>query len=103
MDDERYCRAFVRDKMEYCQWGRRKIEQALYAKHIDRDIRIGVLDEIDDDAFVDILRPLMTQKRRQTKASSEYEMTMKLMRFAASRGFTIDQIRQCIDAPEDYP
>ena len=103
VDDERYCRAFVRDKMEYCQWGRRKIEQALYAKHIDRETRNAVLDEIDDDAFVAILRPLIATKRRQTKAKSEYEKTMKLMRFAASRGFTIDQIRQCIDAPEDYP
>ena len=58
-------------------------------------------DEIPDEDFIDILRPLIAQKRRQTRANSEYEMNMKLMRFAASRGFTIEQIRQCIDVEAD--
>lgn len=101
IDDERYCRAFVHDKMEYNHWGRRKIEQALYAKHMDKTIQKTVLDEISDEDFIAILRPLIEQKRRQTRANSEYEMNMKLMRFAASRGFTIDQIRQCIDTPDE--
>ncbi len=101
IDDERYCRAFVHDKMEYNHWGRRKIEQALYVKHVDKAILKTVLDEIPDEDFIDILRPLIVQKRRQTRANSEYEMNMKLMRFAASRGFTIEQIRQCIDVEAD--
>lgn len=97
VDDERYCRAFVHDKMEYNHWGCRKIEQALYVKHVDKAIQTKVLDEIPDSDFIDILRPLLDQKRRQTRADNEYEMNIKLMRFAASRGFTIDQIRQCIE------
>ncbi len=97
VDDERYCRAFVHDKMEYNHWGRRKIEQALYVKHVDKAIQTKVLDEIPDSDFISILRPLIDQKRRQTRADNEYEMNIKLMRFAASRGFTIDQIRQCIE------
>jgi regulatory protein len=101
IDDERYCRAFVHDKMEYNHWGRRKIEQALYVKHVDKAIQKTVLDEIPDEDFIDILCPLIAQKRRQTRANSEYEMNMKLMRFAASRGFTIEQIRQCIDVEAD--
>ena len=97
VDDERYCRAFVHDKMEYNHWGRRKIEQALYVKHVDKAIQTKVLDEIPDSDFIDILRPLIDQKRCQTRADNDYEMNIKLMRFAASRGFTIDQIRQCIE------
>ena len=42
IDDERYCRAFVHDKMEYNHWGRRKIEQALYVKHVDKAIQKAV-------------------------------------------------------------
>lgn len=34
VDDERYARAFVKDKIKYNKWGRRKVEQALWAKHI---------------------------------------------------------------------
>jgi regulatory protein len=97
VDDERYCRAFVHDKMEYNHWGRRKIEQALYVKRVDKAIQTKVLDEIPDSDFISILRPLLDQKRRQTRADNDYEMNIKLMRFAASRGFTIDQIRQCIE------
>ena len=30
IDDERYCRSFVKDKIRYNKWGERKINQALY-------------------------------------------------------------------------
>ena len=43
VDDERYARAFVRDKIRYNKWGRRKVEQALGMKHIDDDIRSRAL------------------------------------------------------------
>ena len=48
VDDERYVRAFVKDKIEYNKWGRRKVEQALWTKHIDKDIQARVLDEVDE-------------------------------------------------------
>ena len=38
IDDERYARAFVKDKIRYNKWGRKKIEQALWLKQIDQDI-----------------------------------------------------------------
>jgi len=101
VDDERYARAFVKDKVRYNKWGRRKVEQALWQKHIDEDIRRRVLDEIDDDEYLDVLRPLLKQKRRSTKASSDYELNQKLMRFALGRGFTFDIIRQCLDVEEE--
>ena len=59
IDDERYCRAFVKDKIIYNKWGRRKIEQALYMKHIDKGIQQRVLDEIDPSEYVEILRQLL--------------------------------------------
>ena len=49
VDDERYARAFVKDKVRYNKWGRRKVEQALWQKHIDEDIRQRALDEVDDE------------------------------------------------------
>ena len=38
VDDARFCRSFVHDKMEFDKWGRRKIETALYRKGVSRDI-----------------------------------------------------------------
>ena len=101
VDDERYAQAFVKDKIRYNKWGRRKVDQALWQKHIDENIRKRVLDEVDDDEYLKVLRPLLKQKRKSTKANSDYELNHKLMRFALGRGFTFDIIRQCIDVEEE--
>mgnify|MGYP002625520542 CR=1 FL=1 len=101
VDDERFARAFAMDKVRYNKWGRRKVEQALWQKHIDDDIRQRVLDDISDEEYLNILRPLLKQKRRTTKAASDYDLDQKLIRFAVGRGFTFDIIRQCIDVDEE--
>ena len=101
VDDERYAEAFVKDKIRYNKWGRRKVDQGLWQKHIDADIRKRVLDEVNDDEYLSVLRPLLKQKRKTTKANSDYELNQKLMRFALGRGFTFDIIRQCIDVEEE--
>ncbi|MDE6002504.1 MAG: RecX family transcriptional regulator, partial [Prevotella sp.] len=77
------------------------VEQALWQKRIDEDIRQRVLNEVDDEEYLSVLRPLLKQKRRSTKASSDYELNQKLMRFALSRGFTFDIIRQCLDVDDE--
>lgn len=100
VDDERYARAFVKDKVRYNKWGRRKVEQALWQKHISEDIRQQVLDEVDDEEYLEVLRPLLKQKRKTIKAQNDYELNQKLMRFALGRGFTFEIIRQCIDDVE---
>ena len=101
VDDERFARAFVKDKIRYNKWGRRKVEQALWQKRIDEDIRQRVLDEVADEEYLQVLQPLLKQKRKSTKANSDYEMNQKLVRFALSRGFTYDIIRQCLDIEEE--
>lgn len=91
VDDDRYSRAFVRDKVRYNKWGRLKVAQALRMKRIPDDVIAAALDEIDRDEYLGILRQLIQAKRKSTKADSEYSLKMKLMRFAASRGFTAEE------------
>lgn len=107
IDDERFCRAFIRDKMLFNKWGRRKIELALFQKGIDRKTINEALDEVDDSEYLAILRPLLKQKEQSVRAKSEYEKNMKLIKFAMGRGFTFDIIRECLtgdmdEADEDY-
>ena len=104
VDDERFARAFANDKVKYNKWGRRKGEQAMWLKHIAEDIRQRVLDSIDDEEYIAILRPLLQQKRRSVKAHNDYELRQKLIKFAIGRGFTMDIIKQCIsiDDEEEY-
>ena len=101
VDDERYAQAFVKDKIRYNKWGRRKVEQALWQKRVDEDIRKRVLDDVDDDEYLNVLRPLLKQKRKTIKAQNDYELNQKLIRFAVGRGFTFDIIRQCIDVDDE--
>ena len=101
VDDERYARAFVKDKIRYNKWGRRKVQQGLWQKRIDADIQQRVLDEIDEKEYLDILRPLLKQKHKSIRAASDYELNQKLARFALSRGFTFDLIRQCLDVDNE--
>ena len=96
VDDERFARAFVNDKIKYNQWGSRRIEQALWQKGIDKETRQAVLAEIDDEQYLEVLRPLLKAKARSVKANSEYERQMKLARFAIGRGFTFNLIQQCL-------
>lgn len=101
IDNERYARAFVKDKVRYNKWGRRKVQQALWMKRIDEDIQQRVLDEIDDEEYLKVLVPLLKQKRKSIKAVNDYELNQKLVRFALGRGFDYGIIRQCLDVDED--
>ena len=101
VDDERYARAFVKDKVRYNKWGRRKVEQGLWAKHIPEDIRQRVLDQVDDSLYKSVLTDLLKSKRRSNKADHDYEMNRKLIKYALSRGFDYSIIRQCLDYDDD--
>lgn len=96
VDNERFCKAFIRSKLTFNKWGRRKIEQALYAKRIGKEVSDRFFAEIDDEEFLVILRPLLESKRKTIKAKSDYEMNVKLIRFALQRGFEMGLIQECL-------
>ncbi len=97
IDDERFCKFYVRDKIRYNKWGRKKIEQALYMKNIDPEISCRVLDDVDEQEYIDVLVPLLKSKRKSTHAASEYELNGKLIRFALGRGFDMNIIKKCLE------
>ena len=102
IDDRRFCRFFVNDKIKYNKWGRRKVEQALWQKRIDSDISREVLDEVPDKIYTDILKSLLKDKKKSVKGRNDYEIKAKLVRFAVGRGFTFDIINRCIDEAEEF-
>ena len=103
VDEERYARAFVREKFRFSGWGRVKIAQGLRQKLIDRHVVDEALLEIDDDEYLQALRCLLQDKRRTVKGRSAYEVNGKLIRFALGRGFEMPLILSELHADEgDY-
>lgn len=96
IDDKRFARAFANDKVRYNKWGKRKVEQALYLKHIDEDIRHSVLNDIEEDDFKTALQPLLQTKIKSVKAKNDYELNSKLIRFALGRGYELEEIKECL-------
>ena len=93
---------FVRDKLKFNKWGRRKIEQALWAKRIDESVYRPFLDEVSIEEYSEILMPMLKAKRKSVKAASDYERDMKLIKYAMGRGFTMDVIKQCLNTDIEY-
>ena len=102
IDNSRYARAYVNDKLRFSNWGRHKITLMLQAKRIDRNAIADALSVIDPEEYMAILKRLIDSRRSSTSAENEFELNMKLMRFATSRGFELELIRQCINTTEDY-
>ena len=96
IDNARYCKAFVNDKIAYNHWGRRKIEQALWMKRVPENVSTPILDTVPEEDYIRVLKPLLASKAASVKAESDYERQMKLMKFALGRGFSIDEIKQCL-------
>lgn len=97
IDEARYCRSFVNDKYKYNRWGRIKIAYALRAKRIPDTLIYTALDEnIDEGQYGENLLNLLREKQRSLKGSNKQELTAKLYRFAASRGFESDEISRTL-------
>ena len=97
VDEERYARHFISDKLRFNKWGRRKVEQALYMKRIPESIYRPILDEQCDEDYEVILMPLLRNKLRTVKGKNSYDIRNKIIRFALSRGFETDLVLKAVD------
>ena len=101
IDELRYARAFVRDKSRYNHWGATKIKYELMKKGIGANDIEDALTEIDEEESLSALRHLIESKRRSVKGKSEYEIKAKLVRFAVSRGFSVQDVLRVVNLDED--
>ena len=87
LDDDRFCRAYVHDKLEYQSWGRLKIQAGLRALQLPESAISDALDSIDETDYFRILSRLIQSSGREGD---------RLLRFLLQRGFSYDDIRQCL-------
>ncbi|MBQ7947484.1 MAG: RecX family transcriptional regulator [Bacteroidaceae bacterium] len=95
INEERYCRAFVNDKLRFNRWGRIKITAALYEKRLPREYITQAIEQIDEEQYMQTLRDLIAAKQKELK-SDDFATKQKIVRFAASRGFEPAKIMQIV-------
>ena len=96
IDDVRYAEAFVRDKLNLSGWGAYKIKMSLRAKGVSREvIEEVVVPMIEATDMTERLEEIMQRKLRTLKYASSYDAKSKLIRFAASRGYDMEQAVEC--------
>lgn len=95
LDEQRYCRAFVHDKVAFQAWGRMKIIMGLRAKHLPEQEIQQALDDMDETVYASNIRKAIQSKRGQDK--------QKIIRFMLQRGYTFDDLRRYanLDAEEE--
>lgn len=96
IDEARYCRAFASDQFRFAGWGRIKISYTLRQKQIDPLTVSQSMKVIDETEYTDSLRQILKSKHRGLKTVSPEQQSEKLMRFALSRGFESDLIKNCL-------
>jgi len=96
IDDERFARAYAKDKSRFNKWGKQKIAFMLRNKRIAPEIIRLALEEIEDDGYTDQLLKLLTDKAKTMSSANKFDRRNKLMRFALSRGFESEQINKAL-------
>lgn len=106
VDEERYARAYVRDKMNCASWGRRKIELGLKAKGIPKEIIAEALEQIEPERQADKLELMLYRRllREREKAKGAYDLRNRLVRWAMGRGYDYSDIQDILERilAEDY-
>ena len=92
INEERFARAFVKDKFRFNHWGRIKISTHLRALGISSENIAKAMDEIDEDEYAEILDEIVEKKQKTIKKGTDYEIRAKLLRHALSRGFEYEII-----------
>lgn len=100
LNEERYCRAYINDKLRLAKWGKQKIAGGLRLKQVSYKLAWQLLEEVDQEEYLAVLRGIIASKRKSIHAENEYELNAKLIRFALSRGFEMKDIRCYVQADE---
>ena len=101
IDEARYCRAFVNDKVRFNRWGRIKITAALREKRLPQEFIKEALENIDEETYQQSLKEVIEIKRRELKGGDDFATQQKIIRHAASRGYEPSLIIKAINYSGD--
>ncbi|OAV73609.1 recombination regulator RecX [Bacteroidales bacterium Barb6] len=98
IDESRYSRGFVNDKLRFNKWGRVKIAYELHRKHLSENVCAGALSAIDEEEYRALLLSLLKEKKKTVRGKDNRDVFGKLLRFGTGRGFETSEVTACLRA-----
>lgn len=102
LDEERFAKAFAKDKYNINKWGKIRIKQELIARNIsNRNITLAlevIEDDYDEDSYKEKLEHIIAAKKRsiEKQTTDKRLLYQKLFRFAASKGYEFEHIKEIL-------
>ena len=98
VDDDRYVRAYVRDKFRINKWGKVKMRYYLKMKGIPVEIIEAGFEEIDPEEYTKLLVKTRKEKAKSVRKSNKFEKMGQVIRFAQGRGFEPELIHRYLNS-----
>jgi regulatory protein len=101
LDDAAFARAFARSKVVGGKQSRRRVQQDLARKGVNRTVAEDAIDTVFEDEAVDqrsIVEEAARKKLRSLAGLEPAVQRRRLYGFLARRGYEIDDIRSVLDA-----
>lgn len=97
LDDSRYARAFVHDKILLNKWGRIKIRYQLIAMGIPDSLVENELASFESSKYEQMVFEELARKKNLLKNLQAMQLKIKLYAFGKQRGYETEIIRKFID------
>ena len=97
LDEERFCRSFINDKIRFNKWGETKIRYELRKRNIPESVFGLILRELSGDTFLPQLMQILSVKAQSLKDKSDFDKRNKLIRFALGRGYPMDMVIKSVN------
>jgi regulatory protein len=97
VDEQRYIKAFIHDKITLSYWGVMKIRNALKEKKFNDEVINEALRSVDKLTQERNLAYLLSNKNKKLKPGLAAARKVKLVRFALGRGFEYEMVMRTVE------
>ncbi len=95
-NESRYAESFASGKMRIKAWGVRKVEMHLKQKGVSSSIIRSVLEDSQDEAYLERIKELADHKLARVKGANDYERKSKVFRYLQQKGYESDLIHKIL-------
>lgn len=94
LNDERYMKAFIEDKVNLTTWGPLKIKNELDKMDMDLEVVNEILDKYDEKLFKEKIKKIISKREKVNKKDSLYILKQKVEKDLFDLGYPKEMIKE---------